>query len=407
VVAWLAPLLVALGAGPAPGREGPPPDSRAPAGFGLYYSGPPCREAGVDRTFSQFQVNLAADPVLVSGRLGAAADGAALLAPGAGPAIRLLSNASRGDWLLSYPRADEGVGVWGRPILGPGCAVAEGVLYVEALFPRALLHGAIEPTHDLMRRDDADALVEAARLYRAALADGREEDGTIDPPPVGRRGVVARLEEALFSPEQAGAGSPWRVRLLGPEAPPEGGRTVEILLSGSDGSTGMFGHIAVGGDGEVYNVYPKGSDRGAPGPVTLWDYLFNTQRGQALRRPTWILRLEGLQDHVAASFHAAMLEQIGDIRDGRAPYHPTANNCTTVSLRALERVGVKVAPGRYFTRRFPRPAFVHALARLPRLIASGALRVERIELAYVPQAPQRLFAGGAPNRPLRDRARVP
>lgn len=122
----------------------------------------------------------------------------------------------------------------------------------------------------------------------------------------------------------------------------------------------------VGVSRQVYDVHPKGSDRGAPGPAPLWDHLFNTQRGQALRRPTWLLRLEGLPVDVARAFHAAMREQIDDILDGRTPYHPTANNCTTVSRGALEGVGFEVAAPRYFTRRFPRPAFVHALARPPR-----------------------------------------
>jgi len=43
--------------------------AQAPARFGQYYSGPPCQASLVDRTFSQFQVNLGADSVLVPGRL--------------------------------------------------------------------------------------------------------------------------------------------------------------------------------------------------------------------------------------------------------------------------------------------------------------------------------------------------
>jgi hypothetical protein len=402
----LAALVMTLGSALPAALSTEPAAGRQPDRFALYYSGPPCAGGPIDRTFSQFQVNMAGEPGLVAGRLRAAADGAAVLGTGGGRIVRLLSNASRGEWLLDYPFLGDGAGVWGRPVLGPDCAVAAGALYVEAIAPLALMQGAIDPALDLMRRDGADGLIEAVRLYRAALLDGEEQDEEIELPAVGRRGAVARLEQQLFSPDHARAGIPWRVRLLGPEEPPAGSESVEILLSGSDGSTGMFGHIAVGGAGVVYNVYPKGSDRGAPGPTPILDYLFNTQRGQALRRPTWVLRLEGLPREVAAAFHEAMRGQIDDIEEGRAPYHPTANNCTTVSMKALGEVGFAIAPARYFTRRFPRPAFVHILARLPRLVASGRLSVARVELSYVPQAPRRLFEGGAPNRPLRDRSRV-
>ena len=70
------------------------------------------------------------------------------------------------------------------------------------------------------------------------------------------------------------------------------------------------------------------------------------------------------------------------------------------------QLGFEVARARYFTRRFPRPAFAHILADLPGLIASGRLPACRIELIYVPQVPTRETEGSAPNRPLRDRSRV-
>ncbi len=55
-----------------------------PHRFGLYYSGPPCAYSQVDRTFSQFQVNLDPDRELLEGRLGAAGDGRAVLEGGSG-----------------------------------------------------------------------------------------------------------------------------------------------------------------------------------------------------------------------------------------------------------------------------------------------------------------------------------
>ena len=63
----------------------------------------------------------------------------------------------------------------------------------------------------------------------------------------------------------------------------------------------------------------------------------------AMRRPTWILRLEGLPQDVVAAFDHDMRSQIQDIQDGRAVYHPTANNCTVASLRALTHLGFEVA----------------------------------------------------------------
>jgi hypothetical protein len=193
---------------------------------------------------------------------------------------------------------------------------------------------------------------------------------------------------------------------MGPEHPlPERG-TVDVLLSGGDGSVGVFGHISVAAGGIVYNIYPKGSERGAPDLVPLWDYLFNAQRGMALRRPTWILRLEGLPDSLVAGFDHEMRRQVDDIKENRVPYHPTQNNCTTASLKGLSGLGFEVARARYFTRRFPRPAFATILSDLPGLIASGRLPACRVELIYVPQVPTRETEGSAPNRPLRDRSRV-
>jgi hypothetical protein len=377
--------------------------AQTPAHFGLYYSGPPCAAVRIDRTFSQFQVNLAEEAELVRGRLRAGPDGEAVLVGGGSRPVRLLSNASRADWLLSYPLLEEEVGVWARPILQADCSVATDTLYVEALFPSTLLQGPIDPRLDLSLRPDALTLLSAVARYRQAFVPDAERDAHET---YGPRGDAADLEREIFAPGHSTGEMPWRVRLFGDDREIPASTSVEILLSGSDGSVGMFGHISVGGGFEVYNIYPKGSDRGAPGKVPLWDYLFNTQRGQALRRPTWILRLEGLPAGLLAEFHRALEEEIRAIDEGRAVYHPTANNCTVVSLKALEVLGFEVSAARYFTRRFPRPAFEKILARLPRLVLSGRLPVERVELMFIPQVPVRVSEGGAPNRPLRDRGRI-
>lgn len=391
----------ALGMVPAVPGAGP-----APQRFGLYYSGPPCPEAEVDRTFSQFQVNLGVQPELLEGRLSAAADGRALLDGWSGRGVELLSNASRADWLLDYPLLDAGAGVWGRSIFGPGCAVEEGAFYVEALFPVGLLEGPIAPRLDLMGRAGQDRLREAARRYRRALGgsveDQRPEDETAGP----RTRAGSKLQKAMFEAMAARDLQPWRVRLVGPEDPLPDTTTVDVLLSGADGSTGLFGHISVGSSSLVYNIYPKGSDRGAPDLVPIWDYLFNAQRGHAIRRPTWILRLQGLPGDDVESLDCDMRGQISDIQEGRSVYHPTANNCTIASLKALRHLGFEVARTRYFTRRFPRLAFGHILDRLPGLIASGRLHPKRVELIFIPQVPTRPAEGGAPNRPLRDRGRI-
>ena len=377
------------------------------ARFGQYYSGPPCLDGAgqVDRTWSQFQVNLGSDPVLTAGRLTATTAGGAVLVGSDDRNIELLTNASRADWLLQYPLLDDGVGVWGRPILGPGCIEAEGSLYVESLFPTALLESAIAPRLDLMGRPDAAGLQDPVNRYRWALArHDAQHRAFATPAPAGH--AADRLEKAIFERDAARDRLPWRVRLMGPEDPlPEFG-TVDVLLSGGDGSVGVFGHISVGAGGLVYNIYPKGSERGAPDLVPLGDYLFNAQRGMALRRPTWILRLEGLPDGIVSRFDTEMRRQVDDIKEGRIPYHPTQNNCTVASLKGLSGLGFEVARARYFTRRFPRPAFAHILADLPGLIASGRLPACRIELIYVPQVPTRETEGSAPNRPLRDRSRV-
>jgi len=378
-----------------------PPPSR----FGLYYSGPPCPGMQVDRTFSQFQVNLGAGQELLTGRLGSGPDGLAVLVAAAGRRIELLSNASRADWLLSYPFIDDGVGVWGRPILGAGCETQEGSFYAEAVFPLGLLDGEIEAGLDLMRRPGVADLQSRVRAYRTVLTEASGEPEA-EPTIVSTFHAAERLEERLFEHEAARGLVPWRARLMGPEEPCPPSSTVDVLLSGADGSTGMFGHIAVGSAGRVYNIFPKGSDRGAPDVLPLGDYLFNAQRGMAMRRPTWILRLEGLPDEVVAAFDRIMLEQIENIQEGRAVYHPTANNCTVASLRALTHLGFEVSAAHYFTRRFPRPAFARVLERLPGLLSSGSLRVRRIELLFVPQVPVRPSEGGAPNRPLRDRSRL-
>ncbi len=369
--------------------------------FGLYYSGPPCTEARVDRTYSQFQVNLAPEPTLVRGRLRAGEDGAVFLSGGGDRGVKLLTNASRADWLLTYPLIESEVGVWGHPILNSDCSLDEGSLYVEALFPLVLLTGPIDRRLDLTRRPGEDRLVSAVMRFRRSLG------ASVGAANAGERGEGGPpLHEEIFSPEASHGVAPWRVRLLGSDEDLPADDSIELLLSGSDGSTGMFGHIAVGAGGRVYNVYPKGSDRGAPEPVPMWDYLFNAQRGQALRRPTWVLRLEGLPPEIVEGFRLELESRIADLQEGRSAYHPTANNCTIVSLNALSRLGFEVAAARYFTRRFPRPAFEHVLRRLPRLIESGRLQARRIELSFVPQVPVRPSEGGAPNRPLRDRSRV-
>src|SRR2546422_4647 len=154
-----------------------------PSRFGLYYSGPPCPEVQVDRTYSQFQVNLARDPELLKGRLIGGPDGVAVMARDARQGIELLSNASRADWLLSYPFIEDGIGVWGRPILGPGCETREGSFYIEAGFPLVLLQGSIDPRLDLMRRSDVAGLPAAGRAHRRAL------DGSTGQPGAERQGI--------------------------------------------------------------------------------------------------------------------------------------------------------------------------------------------------------------------------
>ncbi len=379
------------------------PVVESPDSFGLYYSGPPCSLGLVDRTFSQFQVNLAEQDML-EGFLVSTPDGEAVLERDGLQPVRLVTNASRADWLLSYPLIMGEIGVWGRTILGSDCKPEEGAFYIEAIFPPKLIQGRIDPRVDLTRRDDVDPLRQAVAAYRHELSLGAPDRDRAG----GERSIRAasRLAKRLFELETAMAPEPWRVRLIGgdEEIPQE--NSVEILLSGSDGSVGVFGHIAAGGGGTVYNVYPNGSDRGASGPVTLADYLFNAQRGHVLRRPTWILRLEGLPAEVVRMFHDDISARVEDLAKGRVPYHPTANNCTIVSLNALSRLGFEVARTRYFTRRFPRPAFVKILSDLPELIADGRLEVGRVEIIYIPQVPIRPESGGAPNRPIRDRSRV-
>lgn len=395
--------------------EAAPAGKGAPERFGLYYSGSPCAGGHIDRTYSQFQVNLGREPRLLRGRLLAGPDGEARLVREGGVPLRLLTNASRADWLLSYPLIGGEVGVWGRPILRPDCTIVEDAFYLESLFPPALLEGVIDPALEVPARGAARGLLVALRAYgatlqhsaRAFVSESGDNDADDGEDSAARRGSADDLEEALFDPDLASSEAPWRVRLLGgdEELPPD--TSVEVVLSGSDGSTGMFGHIAVGAGGQVYNVYPKGSERGSPEPVPLWDYLFNAQRGQALRRPNWILRLEGLPPEAVAALRGEVLEEIRAIQVGRAVYHPTANNCTSVSMRALLRLGFRIPAARYFTRRFPRPAFAWVLARLPRLIATGTVVPKRIEILFVPQVPTRISVGGAPNRPLRDRSRIP
>ena len=116
--------------------------------------------------------------------------------------IELLTNASRADWLLDYPLLEEGVGVWGRPILGPGCIEANGSLYVESLFPTALLENAISPRLDLMLRPDGAALQESVRRYRWALAR-RDEQHRARAEPAPSAGAAGRLEKAIFERDAA------------------------------------------------------------------------------------------------------------------------------------------------------------------------------------------------------------
>jgi hypothetical protein len=386
-----------LGAGPDPG---------SPLRFASYYSGPPCPISQADRTFSQFQVNLSPEEGALSGDLVADENGEALLARDGQPPVRLVTNASRADWLLSYPLLMNEVGILGHGILRPDCSTDAESFYVEAIFPPVLLQGRIDPRVDLMERQGVEPLQGAVLRYRRELSRGMRSPKAAEDSQPGMLRAAGDLAEELFVPDASMALQPWRVRLMGGDEELPASDTVEILLSGSDGAVGVFGHIAAGGGGTVYNVYPKGSDRGAPGPVDLADYLFNAERGHALRRPTWILRLEGLPEEVVSAFHRDISALVNELDEGRVPYHPTANNCTIVSLKALGHLGFEVAKARYFTRRFPRPAFTKILSDLPGRIAVGRLGARRVELIYVPQVPTRPAVGGAPNRPLRDRSKT-
>jgi hypothetical protein len=319
------PRIAALGLAALSLTANQPEGESPPRRFSLYHSGPPCLTNHIDKTFAQFQVNLGPGRAMFRGRLRSGSEGEALLVDGAERAIRLHSNASMADWLLTYPHATEDVAVWGRQILRSDCSVVEGSLYVDALFPFELLGGPIGNL-DLMARTDQEELMQAASRYRSALRRGRRGGKEPEQESGGRWGAAGKLVEALFTDEAASAIEPWRVRLLGTEEVPPGTTTIDILLSGSDGSTGMFGHFAVGGSGQIYNVYPKGSPRGVPGPVPLWDFLFNAERGQALRRPTWLLRLGGLSEEVVTAFHREMDEETEAISAGRNYYHPTSNN---------------------------------------------------------------------------------
>lgn len=401
------PAMIMFGAGllllgPFASAELQPPEH-----VGIYYSGPPCSASEIDRTYAQFQVNLAPEPRLEQGVLLSGPTGEAVLLRGPRQALRLLSNASRADWLLAYPMTEEPVAVWGRPILEADCSVAQDSFYVEAIFPPRLLDGPIDPALDLLAGPGDGKLQEAVRAYRWELMTRSARRDHPDERPEKRRGSAAeRLEREFFSPENARGLDPWRALLVGPDEPVQRNGSVEILLSGSDGSMGMFGHIAVGVNGMVYNIYPKGSERGAPGMVPIWDYLFNAQRGQALRRPTWVLRLEGLPPAIVSAFKEDLDSRVGEMDRGTIPYHPTGNNCTTTSIEAMGHLGLEVPAARYFTRRFPRPAFGRVLEQIPELVRSGRLPVERAELAFIPQVPVRPLEGGAPNRPLRDRAKL-
>src|SRR3989442_7881371 len=152
-----------------------------PSRFGLYYSGPPCPEGQVDRTYSQFQVNLARKPELMVGKLAGGTDGAAVMVRDAGQGIDLLSNASRADWLLSYPFIEDGIGVWGRPILGPGCETEEGSFYIEAVFPLVPPPGSIHPQPDLMRTGRRTGLPEGVRAHRRGPSPSNRPPGSRTP----------------------------------------------------------------------------------------------------------------------------------------------------------------------------------------------------------------------------------
>jgi hypothetical protein len=372
--------------------------SQAPDHVEPYYSGPPCPDYVADRTYSQFQVNLVSDLETATGTLVAGRDGQAFLRRDDGAQVRLVSNASRIDWLLSYPYIDTEVRVIGRSILAPDCTVRTDVIYAEAVYPSILLEETIAPELDLRMRSEHPALRLAVEELRKALEDGRAgRDG----------GAVSRLENELFEDEVASAIEPWRVLLAGPEEPLPTASAVDLVLSGSNGGAGLFGHIAVGIEGGVYNVYPKGSDRGAPTEVPLGEYLFSAKRGQAVHRPSWVLRVEGLPERVVEDIREAIRQQVDRIDSGERPYHPTKNNCVTTCLASLEPVGIKVSKARYFTRRFPRPVFSKVLRALPRIVEKAGPEGIRIELWYVPQVGIRPLAGGAPNRPMWDGTRLP
>jgi hypothetical protein len=402
---FLAAILILVSAGGRPAVGGRPesygpvsegPSRRTPDHFELYFSGPPCGEYVADRTFSQFQVNLAPESETDSGKLAPGPEGEALLRRDDGRMVRLVSNASRIDWLLAYPYLDHRVRVVVRPILSPDCTHSADTTYVEALYPAILLDETIAPELDLRNRSDHTALRHAVDEMRKALADGAAGHGG---------SAVSRLEDELFAEEVASSPDPWRVVLAGSQRPLPDAAPVDVVLSGSDGGAGLFGHVAVGVDGYVYNVYPKGSDRGAPMAVPLGEYLFSAQRGQALRRPSWVLRIEGLPPHTVEEIREAIERQVDGIDSGERPYHPTRNNCVTACLRSLEPVGIKVSRTRYFTRRFPRPLFSKVLNALPRLAARAGPDGIRIELGFVPQVGVRPLTGGAPNRPMWDRTR--
>ncbi|HKQ96889.1 MAG TPA: hypothetical protein VJV75_03325 [Candidatus Polarisedimenticolia bacterium] len=401
MVAGVAP----AGAGGAAAKQGASRPVEAARRFGQYYSGPPCPFTRVDRTWSQFQVNLGEQLVLLPGRLTASTDGGVMLQAEDSRTVELLTNASRADWLLDYPLLDDEVGVYGHPILGEGCTESEGSIYIESLFPFTLFENAITSRLDLMGRGDSMELQDAVRRYRWALSrHDPEHRAEVEPARAG--GAAEHMQEALFERNAAVDRMPWRVRLMGAEDPlPELG-TIDVLLSGGDGSVGIFGHISVAANGVAYNIYPLGSERGAPDFVPLYDYFFNAQRGMALRRPNWILRLQGLPPDTIAKFDEVMRVQVEQIKEGRVPYHPTQNNCTVASLKGLSTLGFELSKARYFSWRFPRPAFSVILDELPELIGSGRVPACRVELIYVPQVPTRPSEGAAPNRPIRDRSKV-
>jgi len=385
--------------GAQPESHGPAPETRSnrtPDHFERYYSGPPCPEDTADRTFSQFQVNLTRRLETATGTLAAGAKGEAILRLDDGRHVQLVSNASRVDWLLAYPHLDTEMRVLGRSILASDCTVRNDAFYVEALYPTLLLDETIVPELDLRAINGYPSLQQAVEGMREALADGTAgPDGS----------AIARLEHALYAEEAASASEPWRALLAGPAEPLHSADSIDVLLSGSDGGAGMFGHIAVGVDGDVYNIYPKGSDRGAPMAVSLGEYLFSAQRGQAMRRPSWVLRIEGLPARMVQEIREAIQRQVDRIDSGERPYHPTRNNCVTACLRSLEPAGIKVSHARYFTRRFPRPVFSKVLSALPRLVDKAGPDRIRIELWFVPQVGIRPLTGRAPNRPMWDRTR--